>query len=149
MMCLFKRDKGTAMGSCMEWDRYITLGDMTVYHSLGMLRVSDKLFMNDARFFCESTLEAHAGCFDEYYLYSQMMEDGALQFKVMVHDSLCHHWEEFFQGPLHHCIRPLRCIQRAIRTFLLVRRAKRRVAAMGALSKRLPLDMVMQCLDFL
>ena len=139
----------------MEWFRRVDHSDLTAYDSLGFMRVKDMLlayghtvefldepWLQDRTVLCSQRLldDLHG---ESFWLYDQMMEDGALVYYLL---TTC--------GSPHHLLHVVLAAGLRTHTHLLVRlqqllrraqagaRMRRRLAAVRGLRARLPGDIV-------
>jgi len=131
----------------IEWEKDITIHDMTVYPSLGMLRICDKLVMNDCREFQDYTSSNGTKWFKNLGLYTELTENGAVHFYIVGNDGK-RYYQDLFKGPMYQCMSPLYTLQGFFKKRLSASNMRKRAAAISALHKRLPVDIVMKCLDF-
>lgn len=130
----------------------VNYADIHCYDSLGLVSVRDELFKPVCLSLCSEYLSAACGCGCGDYLWLRSYTDELGRISYGLEASVLswegYHTVEISKGLLHSCEWELGRLQRAARRLLARVRLERSLAAIRALRRRLPVELVLLCLPW-
>jgi hypothetical protein len=140
----------------MAWyESFSKTKDLTIYQSMKLIRIKDKLLCIDGYNAQDHTLDEKIEYLKRELLYfkhfsiclhSFIMEDGCFTYSIMAWDvrNICYY---AIIDNLFSFLHPLTYLQRKLKGVIKHWKIRCCLAAICAISKRLPIDLVCQCLQ--